>query len=45
MAVVGNLLVKIPREKIVWIDRSFEGGSINQFYREIPRYASPIARL
>jgi hypothetical protein len=22
----------------VWVDRSFEGGSIGQLYRELPRY-------
>ena len=37
MAIVGNLLESIPRGKVVWIDRSFKGGSIGQLYREVPR--------
>jgi cation diffusion facilitator CzcD-associated flavoprotein CzcO len=37
IAVVGNLLEGIPSGKIVWIDRSFEGGSIGQLFREVPR--------
>ncbi|KAK4148738.1 pyridine nucleotide-disulfide oxidoreductase-domain-containing protein [Chaetomidium leptoderma] len=39
IAVVGNLLESAPRAKVVWIDRSFEGGSIGQYYREIPSYS------
>ncbi|KAH6627931.1 hypothetical protein F5144DRAFT_621982 [Chaetomium tenue] len=39
IAVVGNLLEAIPRGRIVWIDRSFDGGSIGQLYREIPSYS------
>ncbi|KAH6854543.1 hypothetical protein B0I37DRAFT_410622 [Chaetomium sp. MPI-CAGE-AT-0009] len=39
IAVVGNLLETIPRGKIVWIDRSFDGGSIGQLYREAPSYS------
>jgi hypothetical protein len=36
IAAVGKLLETIPDGKIVWIDRSFEGGSL-QLYREVPR--------
>lgn len=36
IAAVGKLLETIPSGKIVWIDRSFEGGSLH-LYREVPR--------
>ncbi|KAK4240625.1 pyridine nucleotide-disulfide oxidoreductase-domain-containing protein [Achaetomium macrosporum] len=39
IAVVGNFLENIPRAKVVWVDRSFEGGSIGQLYRELPSYS------
>ncbi|KAK4127157.1 hypothetical protein N657DRAFT_641104 [Parathielavia appendiculata] len=39
IAVVGNLFEALPRGKIVWIDRAFEGGSVGQFHRELPSYS------
>ncbi|KAK4103151.1 hypothetical protein N658DRAFT_467687 [Parathielavia hyrcaniae] len=39
IAVVGKLLEAIPRGSIVWIDRSFEGGSVGQYFRELPSYS------
>ncbi|KAK3298941.1 uncharacterized protein B0H64DRAFT_472144 [Chaetomium fimeti] len=39
IAVVGNLLEVMPQGRIVWIDRSFMGGSIGQLYREVPSYS------
>ncbi|KAL2019472.1 hypothetical protein VTK56DRAFT_9588 [Thermocarpiscus australiensis] len=39
IAAVGNLLDYMPTGKVVWIDRSFKGGSIGQLYRELPSYS------
>lgn len=32
---VGNLLEK-KIDKILWVDESFQGGRVNQYYREVP---------
>jgi hypothetical protein len=45
IAAVGNLLEAIPHGKIVWVDKSFEGGSIGQLYREVPRCAHSLTHL
>lgn len=37
IAAVGNLLDHLPDARVVWVDRSFEGGAISTLYREIPR--------
>ena len=37
IAVVGNLLEQ-KRSPILWVDEVFEGGRLNKYYREVPRY-------
>ncbi|KAI0129149.1 pyridine nucleotide-disulfide oxidoreductase-domain-containing protein [Xylariales sp. AK1849] len=36
IAVLGNLLEKIDKGKITWVDPQFKGGRINRKYREVP---------
>jgi len=36
LAVVGNLLEQ-KRAPILWVDDLFQGGRLNQYYREVPR--------
>jgi len=38
LAVVGNLLDG-GLKPILWVDDKFSGGRLDQFYREVPRYA------
>lgn len=40
IAVVGNLLDQ-KVNPILWIDDKFEGGRLNEKYREVPAYFSP----
>lgn len=37
LAVVGNLLER-DIKPILWVDGKFEGGRLNEYYREVPRY-------
>lgn len=37
LAIVGNLLELKWQGSIVWIDRDFEGGCLNE-YRQVPRF-------
>lgn len=37
IAVVGNLLEQ-KRTPILWIDHEHDGGRLNKFYRQVPRY-------
>ncbi|KAL2178469.1 pyridine nucleotide-disulfide oxidoreductase-domain-containing protein [Thermothelomyces heterothallicus CBS 202.75] len=39
IAAVGNLVDKYPRGNVVWVDKSFDGGSIGQLYREVPSFS------
>ena len=39
VAVVGNLLEQ-KKEPILWVDDVFQGGRLNKYYREVPRYSS-----
>lgn len=36
IAVVGNLL-EARKRSILWVDQTFSGGRLEQFYREVPR--------
>ncbi|KAK4142106.1 uncharacterized protein C8A04DRAFT_13504 [Dichotomopilus funicola] len=40
ISAVGNLLRAMPDAKIWWVDRTFDGGSIGRYYRELPSYSS-----
>lgn len=48
LAVVGNLLER-EIKPILWVDGKFEGGRLNEYYREVPRYVfsffSPLLSL
>jgi len=35
---VGNLLEQ-KKAPILWVDELFQGGRLNKYYREVPRYA------
>lgn len=37
ISVVGNLLRAMPDAQVWWIDRTFDGGAISRYYRELPR--------
>lgn len=41
VAVVGNLLEQ-KKSPILWVDHAFQGGRLNKYYREVPRYVSPL---
>jgi len=41
LAVVGNLLERDVKP-ILWVDDKFSGGRLNEFYREVPRYAVAV---
>lgn len=34
---VGNLLER-DIKPVLWVDGKFEGGRLNEYYREVPRY-------
>nr|A0A411PQP8.1 RecName: Full=Monooxygenase AgnR1; AltName: Full=Agnestins biosynthesis cluster protein R1; Flags: Precursor [Paecilomyces divaricatus]QBG38889.1 oxidoreductase [Paecilomyces divaricatus] len=36
LAVIGNLLERLPGSKIAWIDPYFQAGRVNRRYREVP---------
>lgn len=36
IAVVGNLLAQ-KKAPILWVDHKFQGGRLNEYYREVPR--------
>jgi hypothetical protein len=36
---VGNLLEQ-KKSPILWVDELFQGGRLNKYYREVPRYDS-----
>lgn len=36
IAVVGNLLEQ-KKAPILWVDHKFQGGRLNEYYREVPR--------
>lgn len=36
IAVVGNLLEQ-KKAPVLWIDHKFQGGRLNEYYREVPR--------
>src|SRR5271154_1528197 len=38
LAAVGNLL-ELNKMPILWVDHLFQGGRLNKYYREVPRYA------
>lgn len=37
VAVVGNLLEQ-KKAPILWVDHVFQGGRLNKYYREVPRF-------
>ena len=37
IAVVGNLLEQ-KKAPILWVDDNLQGGRLNKYYREVPRY-------
>lgn len=37
VAVVGNLLEQ-KKAPILWVDHEFQGGRLNKYYREVPRF-------
>jgi hypothetical protein len=37
IAVVGNLLEQ-KRTPILWVDHKHDGGRLNEYYRQVPRY-------
>lgn len=37
IAAVGNLLEQ-RKGPILWVDELFQGGRLNKYYREVPRY-------
>lgn len=39
LAVVGNLLEQ-KKSPILWVDDRFNGGRLDRYYREVPRYES-----
>ncbi len=38
LAAVGNLLEQ-KKSPILWVDDRFNGGRLDRYYREVPRYA------
>ncbi|GAB1311340.1 Glutamyl-tRNA reductase [Madurella fahalii] len=40
IAAVGNLLEAMPDGKIIWVDKSFEGGRLGRLLREVPSYTA-----
>jgi cation diffusion facilitator CzcD-associated flavoprotein CzcO len=43
LAVVGNLLEQ-KKAPILWVDDHFNGGRLDRYYREVPRYEFPSSR-
>jgi len=43
LAVIGNLLER-DIKPILWVDGKFEGGRLNEYYREVPRYTFVSSR-
>jgi hypothetical protein len=37
IAVIGNLLEQ-KKAPILWVDDKLQGGRLNKYYREVPRY-------
>jgi alpha-1,3/alpha-1,6-mannosyltransferase len=37
VAVIGNLLEQ-KKAPILWVDHVFQGGRLNKYYREVPRF-------
>ena len=44
VAVVGNLLEQ-RKAPILWVDHAFQGGRLNKFYREVPRFMFSSSKL
>jgi hypothetical protein len=43
LAVVGNLLEQ-KKSPILWVDDRFNGGRLDRYYREVPRYVHPFLK-
>jgi thioredoxin reductase len=41
IAVVGNLLEE-RKSPILWVDDFFQGGRLNKFYRQVPRFVGTL---